>query len=117
MPVMQVDNLASLFKALSEPVRVRIVYLLLQKGELCVCDIVDALALSQAVVSRHLAYLRRNNLVQARQDGVWVHYQLALEGGNDFTSLFGFLRDQAAAISECKQDLIRLEKVTSCCIS
>jgi DNA-binding transcriptional ArsR family regulator len=67
------------------------------------------------VVSRHLAYLRRNDLVQTRQDGIWVHYQLALEGRSDLKNLFTFLREQAAAIPECQQDLSRLEKATGCC--
>ena len=60
---------AALFKALSEPVRLRIIYMMLQRGELCVCDIVDSLELSQSVVSRHLAYLRNGGLVSTRRDG------------------------------------------------
>jgi len=67
---------AALFKALSEPVRLRIIYVMLQRGELCVCDIVDSLELSQSVVSRHLAYLRNNGLVSTRRDGVWIYYEL-----------------------------------------
>jgi len=49
---MNTESLAALFKTLSEPVRLRIVYLLLESGELCVCDLVDTLGLSQSVVSR-----------------------------------------------------------------
>ena len=71
------QQLAAVFKALSEPVRLRILYLMLQRGELCVCDIVDSLDLSQSVVSRHLAYLRNHQLVSTRRDGVWVYYQIS----------------------------------------
>jgi len=74
---MEINDYASVFKSLSEPVRLRILYLILQQGELCVCDIVDALELSQSVVSRHLAYLRNGGLVSTRREGVWVYYQLA----------------------------------------
>jgi len=73
---MNTDEYASLFKCLSEPVRLRILFLLLDKGELCVCDIVDTLGLSQSVVSRHLAYLRNNDLLSTRREGVWIYYQV-----------------------------------------
>ncbi|OUS17694.1 hypothetical protein A9Q88_02770 [Gammaproteobacteria bacterium 50_400_T64] len=73
---MNTDEYSSLFKCLSEPVRLRILFLLLDKGELCVCDIVDTLGLSQSVVSRHLAYLRNNSLLSTRRAGVWVYYKV-----------------------------------------
>ena len=74
---MNTESLAALFKTLSEPVRLRITYLLLKAGELCVCDLVETLKLSQSVVSRHLAYLRNNGLVTTRREGVWIYYRIA----------------------------------------
>tara|TARA_R110000787_G_scaffold35789_1_gene91614 strand:+ start:2551 stop:2967 length:417 start_codon:yes stop_codon:yes gene_type:complete len=73
---MDIADYATLFKALSEPVRLRVLHLLLDKGELCVCDIVDTLGLSQSVVSRHLAYLRNAGLLSTRREGVWIYYQV-----------------------------------------
>ena len=73
---MDISDYAKVFKALSEPVRLRIVHLLLDKGELCVCDIVDCLGLSQSVISRHLAYLRNTALLATRREGVWVYYRV-----------------------------------------
>ncbi|OUS13147.1 hypothetical protein A9Q89_03920 [Gammaproteobacteria bacterium 53_120_T64] len=73
---MHTDDYTTFFKCLSEPVRLRILFLLLDKGELCVCDIVDSLGLSQSVVSRHLAYLRNNNLLSTRREGMWIYYQI-----------------------------------------
>jgi ArsR family transcriptional regulator len=69
-------TLDTLFKALADPTRIRIVGLLLD-GEICVCNIHESLGLPQPKVSRHLAYLRRAGLVTARKDGLWVHYGLA----------------------------------------
>jgi ArsR family transcriptional regulator len=69
-------TLETLFKALADATRLRILGLLLD-GEVCVCDIHGSLALPQPKVSRHLAYLRRAGLVDARKDGLWVHYTLA----------------------------------------
>ncbi len=67
---------AQFFKALSEPVRLRLLNILNHHGEVCVCDLVDALNLSQSLASRHLAYLRNSGLVQARREGVWMYYRL-----------------------------------------
>jgi ArsR family transcriptional regulator, arsenate/arsenite/antimonite-responsive transcriptional repressor len=65
-----------MFRAFADPTRLRIVNLLL-RGELCVCDIVRVLDVAQPTASRHLAYLRRAGLVEARRDGLWMYYKLA----------------------------------------
>lgn len=65
-----------MFKALADKTRLRILGLL-GNNEVCVCHIHDTLALPQPTVSRHLAYLRRSGLVDARRDGVWMHYQVS----------------------------------------
>ncbi len=65
-----------LFKALSDETRLRIV-VLLSKNELCVCQIEEALKLSQVKVSRHLTVLRHAGLVKCRRDGTWIYYSLA----------------------------------------
>jgi len=72
----QLRALETLFKALADDTRLRILALL-QAGEICVCDIHGSLALPQPAVSRHLAYLRKAGLVLGRKDGLWVHYRLA----------------------------------------
>ena len=69
-------TLETLFKALADITRLRILGLLLD-GEVCVCHIHESLGLRQPKVSRHLAYLRRAGLVDAHKDGLWVHYRLA----------------------------------------
>lgn len=65
---------ASIFKALSDDTRLRI-YILLGGGELCVCQIQVALAMSQTKVSRHLTVLRNAGLVEARREGLWMYYR------------------------------------------
>jgi ArsR family transcriptional regulator len=71
-----IDQLESLFKALADRTRLRILALL-GNNEVCVCHIHDSLGLPQPTVSRHLAYLRKSGLVAARRDGVWMHYQVS----------------------------------------
>lgn len=71
---------AQIFKALGDETRLRIMALLMEGEELCVCDIVAALELPQSTVSRHLAHLRNVGLVDDRRRGVWMHYKVNKEG-------------------------------------
>jgi len=68
-----------LFKALSELTRLRCISLLLQEGELCVCELTYALGLPQPKVSHHLGNLRKAGLVSDRKSGLWIYYQLNSE--------------------------------------
>lgn len=68
-------NLVRVYKALADETRLRILALL-KDGEVCVCHLHGGLRLPQPTISRHLAYLRRAGLVEARRDGVWMHYRL-----------------------------------------
>lgn len=69
------EKTAETLKALSDPTRLRIVSLL-RHGELCVCDLTEALQTPQSKVSRHLAFLKNAGWVKARRSGKWVYYQL-----------------------------------------
>lgn len=72
----EIGDLDTLFKGFADPTRIRVMNLLVA-GELCVCDIVEILALPQPAVSRHLAYLRRAGLVEATREWKFAHYRLA----------------------------------------
>lgn len=72
----RLTSLETVFKALADRTRLRMLGLLLD-GEVCVCHIHESLGVPQPKASRHLAYLRRTGLVEARRDGLWVHYRLA----------------------------------------
>jgi len=72
------------FKALGDPERLRLFYLLSRHEELCVCHLTDALELPQSTVSRHLGLLRHAELVATRRDGKWMYYRL---NGNTATAL------------------------------
>jgi ArsR family transcriptional regulator len=64
------------FEALGDPIRRRILTLLLDADERCVCEMHGALDASQPKVSRHLGVLREAGLVLARREGVWMHYRI-----------------------------------------
>jgi len=67
---------AQFHKALAEPVRLRILALLETRKSLCVCDLVTVLHLSQSTVSRHLAYLKNQGILDSWREGTWMHYSL-----------------------------------------
>jgi ArsR family transcriptional regulator len=69
------SNLAPLFAALADPIRLRLLNLI-DGHEVCVCYLVEILRLSQPKISRHLAYLRKAGVVSARREGKWMHYRM-----------------------------------------
>jgi len=64
------------FRTLADPTRLRALMLILQEGELCVCELTFALGESQPKISRHLAQLRESGLVSDRRAGQWIYYTL-----------------------------------------
>lgn len=68
-------DLALLFAALSDRTRLRLLNLM-DGREVCVCYFVEILGQSQPKISRHLAYLRRVDIVAARRQGKWMHYKI-----------------------------------------
>ena len=74
--IRDLEALTSVYAALADPTRLRILSLL-RDEEVCVCHIHASLDVPQPTASRHLAYLRKAGLVEARREGVWMHYRLA----------------------------------------
>ncbi len=69
-------DVASFFKAISDPARVKIICAL-ANGELCVCELMEAMGMQQTVVSHHLKILKYAGIVSDRKSGKWVNYSLA----------------------------------------
>jgi len=76
-PSLPAPLIISGFHALSEPLRIQVLELLRDK-ELCVCDLCEAMGITQSKLSFHLKALKEANLVQARQEGRWIYYSLNL---------------------------------------
>jgi ArsR family transcriptional regulator, arsenate/arsenite/antimonite-responsive transcriptional repressor len=75
-------NEARLFKSLGDETRLMILWLLMQKEELCVCDIMGALGITQSKASRHLRYLFHLGWVTDRRDGLWMNYRISVAPGS-----------------------------------
>ena len=71
-------GLAQVFKALGDPVRLRLVSLIgaHQGGEVCVCDLTEAFDLTQPTISHHLKVLREAGIITSERRGTWVYYRL-----------------------------------------
>lgn len=69
-------DLARGFKALGDPVRLRLLSLIAARagGEVCVCDLTDAFTLTGPTISHHLRVLREAGLVDCERRGTWVYY-------------------------------------------
>jgi ArsR family transcriptional regulator len=71
----QFEEYSGKLKALSDPTRLKILYLL-SDGELCVCEIICALDKPQSSISHHLNILKNLGFIQGRKEGVWIYYSL-----------------------------------------
>lgn len=105
----------TLFKALADTTRLRILGLLLT-GEVCVCDIHESLKIPQPKASRHLAYLRRAALVTTRRDGLWIHYRLGTLADPVRAAIVDAVRHALAHTDTVRRDAERLQKRTGCCV-
>jgi len=111
------DSKSPLFRALSDPTRVRILHLL-RDGPLCVGDLVSILDVPQPKASRHLDYLRRARLVVDEKRGLWRFYRLADARPGFHQKIFELLDAAAAEIPQAGADETALRKLRSkggCC--
>lgn len=69
-------GMAEIFKALADPTRVKVAYMLDRGGELCVCDVAEVLGSSTATASHHLRTLKNKNIAKSRKAGKNVYYSL-----------------------------------------
>jgi ArsR family transcriptional regulator len=101
---------ARLFKSLADETRLKILWLLLAKEELCVCDIMGVLGITQSKASRHLRYLFNLGLVNDRRDGLWMYYRLAVAPGSREEKQLKLLAEMLAARPEAQALRQRLEE-------
>ncbi len=72
----RIKEVIKVFKALSDETRVRMLKILLEKESLCVCEIMQALNISQTRASRNLGILKEAGFLRAERKGTWVHYSV-----------------------------------------
>lgn len=70
------ENPLIFFKSLSDETRLGVLMLLAAEGELCVCELTEALDVSQPKISRHLALLRQQGMITDSRQGTWIYYRI-----------------------------------------
>jgi ArsR family transcriptional regulator, arsenate/arsenite/antimonite-responsive transcriptional repressor len=93
---------AQLFKSLADETRLRIIWLLMGREELCVCDIMGVLGITQSKASRHLRYLYHLGWVTDRREGVWMNYRLSVAPGSPQDKQLKWLADILQSRSEAQ---------------
>ncbi|MEV6715229.1 metalloregulator ArsR/SmtB family transcription factor [Lentzea sp. NPDC051208] len=96
----QAAELATVFKALGDPVRLRLLSLIASRpsGEVCVCELTPAFDLSQPTISHHLKLLRQAGLVDSERRGTWVYYRVRPETTDRMAALLSSVSGDRAAV-------------------
>ncbi|PYS46030.1 MAG: ArsR family transcriptional regulator [Acidobacteria bacterium] len=100
------------FRALADYTRLRLLNLM-GTDEVCVCFFVEVLKINQPKISRHLAYLRRAGVVEARREGKWMHYRIIEPRDPRAAKIFKEVRAWLNEDADMQRDRERLAKV--CC--
>lgn len=107
-------QLLEIYKCLCDETRLRVLNLLTE-GPLCVCHFQSILKLPQVAVSKHLAYLRKRDMVSAKRHGQWMVYQLAAQRSRELHLQLQCLQDCVQSHPIFREDLKRLRKLGCAC--
>jgi ArsR family transcriptional regulator len=104
-------DLSKIFKALSDPNRLRIIKML-QIRPLCVCEITEVLQLATSTVSKHLSILRDSELIVDEKEGKWVNYRLNDSAADEYVSkLLPLLEQWLPDDKTVQQDAAKVKSV------
>lgn len=106
------SELEGLFMALADKTRLRLLNLM-RDEEICVCLFTEVLGESQPKISRHLAYLRNAELVSARREGKWMHYQIQIPENSYIANILRETLESLKSQDDMKEDYDNL--VNACC--
>jgi ArsR family transcriptional regulator, arsenate/arsenite/antimonite-responsive transcriptional repressor len=99
------------FAALADKTRLRLLNLM-RDGEVCVCLFAETLKTNNPKISRHLAYLKRANLVSGRREGKWMHYRINKPTNRKAAEIFTAIMEM---FSEDKEMNFDRERLVDCC--
>lgn len=108
------------FKAMADDTRLKIILMLMYESELCVCELTHALELSQPKISRHIALLKKQQLLSERKSGRWVYYSMAKSLSQWKKAVVeNCFEENLTVINECLENLAvmgeRPERAQQCC--
>ena len=98
-------------KALSDENRIRVL-MMLSRGELCVCQLIEMLGLAPSTVSKHMSILRQARLVEARKQGKWMYYRLPDEDSpKEVVQAIEWVKDNLAKDKRIRADAKEVKRV------
>ena len=103
------DELNQLGQAIADSTRIRILVALL-RSELCVCELVDALEISQSTLSSHLQVLRQTGMVRTRKEGRWIYYYLEKRKAALMNALFSLFKKDIGRDPGLVRDAQRIDR-------
>ncbi len=107
------NKMLSVFRALSDQNRLKVVAALTAHTELCACQISELLQVTGATTSRHLDILISSGLVDRRKNGRWVLYRLKSDDKN-FKPVMNWIKNEFSKSEEIRDCLDSLKKISSC---
>ena len=107
---MKLKQIDLFFRAFGDETRLRILNLLIQRKELCVCELIEVLKIGQSKISRHLAYLKNAGLILDRKAGLWNYYLLKKPNDSSHKKLLDCLRQFIEDVPALKKDAAALKK-------
>ncbi len=111
----ELQRLAFAHKALSDETRIRMLHVMVELGELCVCDIEAGLDITQSKASRHLGVLRQAGLVSVRREGTWIYYGIHGDLNKPTAALLAGIESTFGATRDAKRDVARTRKLRRSC--
>ena len=107
-------NTLQITKALADSHRIRIL-MLLQEGELCVCQIMEVFDLAMSTISKHLSILAAADLVVSRKDGRWAYYRLSTTSENkQIKTILSWLQQSLQDDDQITNDQRKLKTEVAC---
>jgi ArsR family transcriptional regulator len=103
------ETISTCLKALGDETRLRILHLLFDDKEYCVCDLMAALEMPQSTVSRHLAYLKNSGWISGRRQNKWMYYRLDQNGGAVSGAILPVLKNVLSGTEQASLDRKKLE--------
>lgn len=107
-------DIARFFGVLSDETRLEMLWLLFNQREICVCDFMGALDITQSKASRHLATMRNAGLVLDRREGTWSYYALNTQNEESVQNLLRALRRTLGVRPRTRELLDRLHECIEC---
>jgi len=107
----RLEEIIKILKAISDESRIRILAILKEKQNLCVCEIREIIGLSQPAISSHLKILENAGLIQNVKDGKWVNYRLNSEVEIIVTEFLDKIFLDLKSSNQITSDKKKLEKV------